>query len=418
MRRAVLFAGVAATLGVAGGASAQAWYTPQGLWDNGRIYVGAGGGYHFPESFHSGSYPRAAAGAPLGYDFGTRKDNWAVFGKIGYEHNSGVRVEFEYGYLNGDLSSAHSRNGGQPIALCAPNSTRTCGELDGKFRVATTMVNVLYDFRAFIPPNRFNIRPFIGGGVGGAFVQTKAFGQQSNVPGGYIGTEFTNLDNDKAAFAYQGLAGLTWEVTPNIAVDLTGRYLEADRVRAPSTTVGAPTTAAAALGRTYDLGTFKGDYRDSSVSLGVRFMFGGHPAPLPPPPAPPPPAAPPPPEPAAPPPPAPAEARQFVVYFPFDQSILTTDAQAVVQAAANYATQGNATRIVVVGHTDTSGSAAYNVRLSERRARTVADALVGLGVNQGALAVDWKGEADLAVATPDGVKEPLNRRATIDINFQ
>ena len=118
--------------------------------------------------------------------------------------------------------------------------------------------------------------------------------------------------------------------------------------------------------------------------------------------------------------PAPAapEARQFVVYFPFDQSVLTTDAQAVVQSAANYATQGNATRIVVVGHTDTSGSARYNVRLSERRARTVADALVGLGVNSGALAVDWKGKTDLAVQTPDGVKEPLNRRATIDINFQ
>ncbi len=104
-------------------------------------------------------------------------------------------------------------------------------------------------------------------------------------------------------------------------------------------------------------------------------------------------------------------------YFPFNQARLTTDAQAVVQAAASYAQQGGATRIVVVGHTDTSGSAAYNVRLSERRAKTVADALVGLGVNQTALQVDWKGEADPAVNTGDGVKEPLNRRATIDINF-
>jgi len=78
---------------------------------------------------------------------------------------------------------------------------------------------------------------------------------------------------------------------------------------------------------------------------------------------------------------------------------------------------GNAMRIVVVGHTDTSGSAAYNVRLSERRAKATADALVGAGVNQTALAVDWKGETMPAVATGDGVKEPLNRRATIDINF-
>ena len=31
--------------------------------------------------------------------------------------------------------------------------------------------------------------------------------------------------------------------------------------------------------------------------------------------------------------------------------------------------------------------------------------------------VDWKGEKDLAVPTPDGVKEPLNRRASININF-
>ena len=78
---------------------------------------------------------------------------------------------------------------------------------------------------------------------------------------------------------------------------------------------------------------------------------------------------------------------------------------------------GNATKILVVGHTDTSGSTKYNLRLSERRAKAVADALVGSGVNQGVLSVDWKGEADLAVQTGDGVKEPLNRRATININF-
>ena len=112
-----------------------------------------------------------------------------------------------------------------------------------------------------------------------------------------------------------------------------------------------------------------------------------------------------------------AEAKQFVVYFPFDQSVLTTDAQAVVQAAANYALQGHATHLVVVGHTDTSGSVKYNVRLSERRAKVVADSLVGLGVGKDAIAVDWKGKSDLAVPTPDGVKEPLNRRSTIDISF-
>jgi len=52
-----------------------------------------------------------------------------------------------------------------------------------------------------------------------------------------------------------------------------------------------------------------------------------------------------------------------------------------------------------------------------RRAKAVADAMVGLGVPQTVMNVDWKGKTDLAVATPDGVKEPLNRRSTISINF-
>jgi outer membrane protein OmpA-like peptidoglycan-associated protein len=89
----------------------------------------------------------------------------------------------------------------------------------------------------------------------------------------------------------------------------------------------------------------------------------------------------------------------------------------VVNQAADYAKAGNATRVVVVGHTDSSGSPRYNTRLSERRARAVADSLVSSGVSQGTLAVDFKGEGQLAVPTGDGVKEPLNRRSTISINF-
>ena len=106
-----------------------------------------------------------------------------------------------------------------------------------------------------------------------------------------------------------------------------------------------------------------------------------------------------------------------MVYFPFDQYVLTPEAQAVVQQAADYAKGGGATKIVVTGHTDTSGSDKYNQKLSERRAKAVADGLVSLGVNATALAVDWKGESAPAVATGDGVKEPLNRRSTVSINF-
>ena len=118
------------------------------------------------------------------------------------------------------------------------------------------------------------------------------------------------------------------------------------------------------------------------------------------------------------PPPAPKPAaREFVVYFDWDRSNLTTEAQSIITQAAAYARTGQPTRVLVVGHADTSGSAAYNVGLSNRRARTTADALVAQGVSGSLISLDGKGETQLARATADGVREPLNRRATIGINF-
>ena len=106
-----------------------------------------------------------------------------------------------------------------------------------------------------------------------------------------------------------------------------------------------------------------------------------------------------------------------MVYFDWDRSDLTAEARSVITQAANYAKSGQPTRVLVVGHADTSGSAAYNIGLSNRRARTTADALVAQGVAGGVISLNGVGETQLAKATADGVREPLNRRATIDINF-
>ena len=131
------------------------------------------------------------------------------------------------------------------------------------------------------------------------------------------------------------------------------------------------------------------------------------------------PALPPPPPPPRPPPryagaPAPAAApRRFEVYFPFDKADLDLDAREVIHDAAGYAGQTPGARLVVVGHTDTSGSDAHNDPLSQRRARAVQEALADDGVDAGATQMDWTGKRDLEVPTPDGVKESRNRRVTI-----
>ena len=107
------------------------------------------------------------------------------------------------------------------------------------------------------------------------------------------------------------------------------------------------------------------------------------------------------------------EARDFIVYFPFDQHVLTPEAQEVVQQAASYAASGSATRIVVTGHADRSGSNAYNQRLSERRAQAVAAELERRGVARNNITVQAFGESRPLVPTADGVREPQNRRVEI-----
>ena len=82
------------------------------------------------------------------------------------------------------------------------------------------------------------------------------------------------------------------------------------------------------------------------------------------------------------------------------------------QAAEEFKRSGQA-RIIATGYTDLSGSAAYNQRLSERRADTVKQELIRLGVPAAAITAVGRGESNPLVPTKDGVREPQNRRVEI-----
>jgi len=101
----------------------------------------------------------------------------------------------------------------------------------------------------------------------------------------------------------------------------------------------------------------------------------------------------------------------YVVYFGFDRADLTDAAVAVIEEIVAIAQGQN---VSIVGHTDTSGPTAYNDGLSEQRAQSVATALRQRGVTISS--AGGEGESDLAVPTADGVREPLNRRATVFVN--
>ncbi len=335
-------------------------------------------GYHEPKGIDATSANNQSDGSAYDWRW-AGKQSGAGFARLGYQYDPNWRLELEAGLRPGDLRAASGSLSRPVTGLCTADVLRanvfeTCGRIGGKLDSFTLMGNVIYDF---MPQSAIN--PFIGAGVGMNYVKIETVGEFAIVvPDG----QSLTVDDTDTVLAYQVLAGLAFKTSDRLKMDITYRYLSGSDVSFNSTGSGA-----------LQPGAWKGRYDDQSVTLGLRYAFG------------------------APPPPMAYDAREFVVYFPWDEYVLTPEAQAVVQQAAQYSADGRATRITVVGYTDSSGSATYNVGLSEKRAKTVSDALVGLGLPATSLAVDWKGETNLAVPTPDGTKEPLNRRSTVMINF-
>jgi len=110
---------------------------------------------------------------------------------------------------------------------------------------------------------------------------------------------------------------------------------------------------------------------------------------------------------------APAVPHSYLVFFDFNKSDLTPQAVSIVNQAAANATPAKVAEITVTGHTDTVGSDAYNMRLSRRRAESVAAQLEKDGIASSEIEIVAKGKRDLLVPTADGVKEPQNRRVQI-----
>jgi outer membrane protein OmpA-like peptidoglycan-associated protein len=108
---------------------------------------------------------------------------------------------------------------------------------------------------------------------------------------------------------------------------------------------------------------------------------------------------------------------EFVVYYEWDGSVLNASALETIDAALARARNCQVRDVTVVGHTDTAGPSDLNQALSERRASIVRDALVARGIGADAVEAFGRGETDLARATRDGTREPLNRRSAMTINY-
>jgi outer membrane protein OmpA-like peptidoglycan-associated protein len=103
------------------------------------------------------------------------------------------------------------------------------------------------------------------------------------------------------------------------------------------------------------------------------------------------------------------------ILFAIGSSQLNPKARDLLKAMASVLKRYASTHINVEGYTDTAGGAALNLRLSEQRARAVADVLLAEGVAAPRITTKGFGENFPRVPTRDGVNEPRNRRVEITL---
>ncbi len=71
------------------------------------------------------------------------------------------------------------------------------------------------------------------------------------------------------------------------------------------------------------------------------------------------------------------------------------------------------TVVHIIGHTDSTGSEEYNQRLSERRAKAVADFFIAQGVNPARIHTEGRGEREPRATNATEAGRQLNRRVEI-----
>jgi len=105
----------------------------------------------------------------------------------------------------------------------------------------------------------------------------------------------------------------------------------------------------------------------------------------------------------------------FTLYFRFDSEELTDESRKVVQEVLQTVKTQPVPDVIVIGHTDTTGSQASNFELGLRRANAVRSLLIEAGLMPASIDARSHGELELLVPTANDTFEPKNRRVEITV---
>ncbi|MEL7216955.1 MAG: P44/Msp2 family outer membrane protein [Pseudomonadota bacterium] len=233
-------------------------------------YVGVSGGIVLPEdSTNSGQtdavipatddFGAIAADTPLSWE--TEFDTgFAINGQVGYAFDNGLRVELEGAYSEYGVDTHSGLTVGETVIdtvdvavltrgpASADNPTVGAVIADGQGQVSNFGLfgNVFYDIQT-----GSGFKPFVGAGIGYQWVDVE-----------YSPSDVEVGSNDDGSFAYQLMAGASFELSPS--AELFGQYT----YRSTTEDADIPLTLVPA--------TLGVESSQSIISAGVRVKFGGN----------------------------------------------------------------------------------------------------------------------------------------------
>lgn len=225
------------------------------------------------------------------------------------------------------------------------------------------------------------------------------FGENLELYATVQGGGFTGLSGrlTRTSPGFLAGGGLDYYLTDQVSVGVFGRWYRAYQAPRPTFLVGlAPE----------DQGPADARWAVGGITMKYRFET---PAAPPPPPPPPPPVA----QAPAPPPPAKKKIVLRGVNFDFDRATIRPDAARILDEAVATLKAEPDVEVLVVGHTDSVGSEAYNLKLSRQRAEAVRNYLVRHGIAASRLQVKWMGESQPVASNETAEGRAQNRRVEL-----
>lgn len=206
-----------------------------GAQETGRVYIEGRGGVTF--------LPDDETSDETGFTVKEEYDTgYNVGAAVGYAGPRGLRGDIEVRYRHNDLDKfTIIEDAGFGVANGLGDLDGLDLEFDAQVSSLAAMANLYYDIDLGFP-----VTPFIGGGIGFANVDVEAT---------VLGETF--IDDDDTVFAYQGTAGLTYDINGSFMLSLAYQYFRTGDVKVTSTD-GEPG---------------EGEYESHNVYLGLRYAF-------------------------------------------------------------------------------------------------------------------------------------------------